>query len=103
MIDLKTCRLASQGAEAVRAGKYTRWQNRSSQSIHTSCVDGGLQRIWEGEYLGRPVMVKQRFSKQYRHPALDSKLTLSRLKQARASAGRQACTALHARHRRLMA
>lgn len=42
-----------------------------------------LQRVWEGEYLGRPTVVKQRFSKKYRHAVLDSKLTLTRLKQAR--------------------
>ena len=41
-----------------------------------------LQRVWEGEYLGRPTVVKQRFSKKYRHAVLDSKLTLTRLKQA---------------------
>lgn len=38
--------------------------------------------MWEGTFLGRPVIVKQRFSKKYRHPQLDAKLTVARLKQA---------------------
>lgn len=54
VVDLKTWQLLSQGAEA---------------------------KIWQGEYLGRPTIVKQRFNKKYRHAALDSKLTQSRLKQ----------------------
>lgn len=41
-----------------------------------------MQRVWEGRFLGRPTIVKQRFSKKYRHPQLDVKLTVSRLKQA---------------------
>ena len=41
------------------------------------------QRIWAGSFLGREVLVKQRFPKRYRHPALDAKLTASRLRQAR--------------------
>jgi TP53 regulating kinase-like protein len=40
-----------------------------------------VQKIWEGVYLGRPTIVKQRFRKKYRHSTLDNKLTLSRLKQ----------------------
>jgi hypothetical protein len=36
--------------------------------------------------LARSVIVKQRFSKQYRHASLDAKLTVSRLKQATAAA-----------------
>lgn len=39
-----------------------------------------LQRVWEGPFLGHPTIVKQRFSKKYRHPQLDAKLTVSRLK-----------------------
>jgi len=42
------------------------------------------QRIWEGVYLGRPAILKQRFSKRYRHPALDTRLTQSRLRQVHA-------------------
>lgn len=39
-----------------------------------------LQRVWSGAFLGRPVVVKERFSKTYRHPTLDVKLTQQRLK-----------------------
>eukprot|EP00891_Asterochloris_glomerata_P003059 jgi/Astpho2/3059/Aster-03363 len=51
---LENCKLVSQGAEA---------------------------RVFETQFLGRPTIIKQRFSKQYRHPTLDAKLTTSRLKQ----------------------
>lgn len=40
-----------------------------------------VQRVWEGSLHAGPIIVKQRFSKQYRHPLLDAKLTVSRLKQ----------------------
>jgi TP53 regulating kinase-like protein len=40
-----------------------------------------LQRVWEGKFLGRDVIVKERFNKLYRHPTLDSKLTSQRLRQ----------------------
>ena len=40
-----------------------------------------MQRVFETQFLGRPAIIKQRFSKQYRHPTLDAKLTTSRLKQ----------------------
>jgi TP53 regulating kinase-like protein len=45
---------------------------------------GARQRIWEGVYLGRPAILKQRFSKRYRHPVLDTRLTQSRLRQVHA-------------------
>lgn len=44
-------------------------------------VRGGAQRVWEGESGGRPCLVKERFRKEYRHPALNVKLTTTRLKQ----------------------
>ena len=40
-----------------------------------------MQRVWEGTFLGRDVIVKERFQKLYRHPTLDSKLTSQRLRQ----------------------
>lgn len=52
------------------------------------------QRVWEAEFLGRPAIVKQRFSKQYRHPALDAKLTMARLKQVTAAAACCGCVRL---------
>ncbi|GBF90632.1 hypothetical protein Rsub_03204 [Raphidocelis subcapitata] len=54
IVRLENCKLVSQGAEA---------------------------RVWETTFCGRPCIVKQRFSKKYRHPALDRKLTVTRLKQ----------------------
>ncbi|KAL4445801.1 hypothetical protein ABPG77_009000 [Micractinium sp. CCAP 211/92] len=47
-------------------------------TLHSQGAEG---RVWEGRFLGRPAIVKQRFNKKYRHPQLDAKLTVSRLKQ----------------------
>lgn len=38
-----------------------------------------LQRVFESTFVGRRSIIKERFSKKYRHPSLDSKLTLKRL------------------------
>ena len=38
-----------------------------------------LQRVFESNFVGRRCVIKERFSKKYRHPTLDAKLTLKRL------------------------
>ncbi|KAH8509280.1 hypothetical protein H0E87_011156 [Populus deltoides] len=40
---------------------------------------GAEARVFESSFVGRRSIVKERFSKKYRHPTLDSKLTLKRL------------------------
>ncbi|PNX87396.1 putative serine threonine-protein kinase BUD32, partial [Trifolium pratense] len=40
---------------------------------------GAEARVFESDFVGRRAVVKERFSKKYRHPILDSKLTLKRL------------------------
>jgi len=46
---------------------------------------GAEGRLYTGTFLGQKVVVKERFSKKYRHPELDSKLTNDRHKaEARA-------------------
>ncbi|EEF37586.1 EKC/KEOPS complex subunit TP53RK [Ricinus communis] len=40
---------------------------------------GAEARVFESSFVGRKSIVKERFSKKYRHPSLDSKLTLKRL------------------------
>ncbi|KAF5200173.1 EKC/KEOPS complex subunit bud32 [Thalictrum thalictroides] len=40
---------------------------------------GAEARVFESTFVGRRSVVKERFSKKYRHPSLDSKLTLKRL------------------------
>eukprot|EP01018_Ginkgo_biloba_P014293 Gb_18739 [translate_table: standard] len=40
---------------------------------------GAEARIFESIFLGRRSIIKERFSKKYRHPILDAKLTLKRL------------------------
>ncbi|XP_034711903.1 EKC/KEOPS complex subunit bud32 [Vitis riparia] len=40
---------------------------------------GAEARVFESNFVGRRCVVKERFSKKYRHPSLDSKLTLKRL------------------------
>lgn len=49
----------------------------SRWSLHSQ---GAEARVWEGTFLGRPAIAKQRFKKMYRHPALDARLTPARLK-----------------------
>lgn len=40
---------------------------------------GAEARVFESTFVGRRCVVKERFSKKYRHPTLDAKLTLKRL------------------------
>lgn len=40
---------------------------------------GAEARVFESTFVGRRCVVKERFSKKYRHPSLDSKITLKRL------------------------
>ncbi|XP_056693573.1 uncharacterized protein [Spinacia oleracea] len=40
---------------------------------------GAEARVFKSTFVGRKCIVKERFSKKYRHPTLDSKLTLKRL------------------------
>ncbi|MED6112094.1 hypothetical protein PIB30_058621 [Stylosanthes scabra] len=40
---------------------------------------GAEARVFESNFVGRRSVIKERFSKKYRHPTLDSKLTLRRL------------------------
>ncbi|KAM6562538.1 hypothetical protein CsatB_022536 [Cannabis sativa] len=40
---------------------------------------GAEARIFESAFVGRRSIIKERFSKKYRHPSLDLKLTLKRL------------------------
>ncbi|KAL2326070.1 hypothetical protein Fmac_025128 [Flemingia macrophylla] len=40
---------------------------------------GAEARIFESSFVGRRSVVKERFSKKYRHPTLDSKLTFKHL------------------------
>lgn len=46
---------------------------------------GAEAKLYEGNYLGRPTIVKERFKKSYRHVDLDNHLTKERMKsEARA-------------------
>nr|WCZ58458.1 EKC/KEOPS complex subunit TP53RK [Andalucia godoyi] len=44
-------------------------------------AQGAEGRVYECLFLGRPCIIKQRFSKRYRHPLLDSRITQRRLQQ----------------------
>ncbi|XP_058772975.1 uncharacterized protein LOC131647080 [Vicia villosa] len=53
-----------------------------TESRDTSLIlikQGAEARVFESSFVGRRSVVKERFSKKYRHPTLDSKLTLKRL------------------------
>ena len=80
--DLSRFQLVSQGAEAVRP---TPGQCCATVVSFTDSVCPKpyccMQRVWEGRYLDVPAIIKQRFSKKYRHAILDKKITQSRLKQ----------------------
>lgn len=41
---------------------------------------GAEAKVWATTFLQRDTIIKQRFSKQYRHPVLDATLTMQRLK-----------------------
>ena len=41
---------------------------------------GAEARLYTGKFLGRSVLVKERFPKKYRHPDLDAQLTKDRLR-----------------------
>lgn len=53
--------------------KHSCWRGNSLSRPRSS------QRLFHRVYLGRPAVIKQRFSKKYRHPTLDAKLTSRRL------------------------
>lgn len=40
---------------------------------------GAEARVFESTFVGRKCIIKERFSKKYRHPTLDAKLTIKRL------------------------
>ncbi|RVW54798.1 EKC/KEOPS complex subunit bud32 [Vitis vinifera] len=64
--------LLKQGAEATTCALATNY-NVSQDFLQ------GTGRVFESNFVGRRCVVKERFSKKYRHPSLDSKLTLKRL------------------------
>ena len=80
VVGLENCKMISQGAEAVRS------RCRAAERVRTQTPPSSPapQRVWEATFCGRLCIIKQRFAKKYRHPSLDRKLTVSRLKQARA-------------------
>ena len=83
-IDLSNYKLISQGAEAVsmKANAVCMLDKHCISSHPHMPEPANLpQRVWEGTYLDVPAVIKQRFSKKYRHASLDSKITQSRLKQ----------------------
>lgn len=43
-------------------------------------AQGAEARVWKCQFLQRPAIIKQRFSKSYRHPSLDETITSQRLK-----------------------
>ncbi|RZC52294.1 hypothetical protein C5167_020728 [Papaver somniferum] len=53
-------------------------QNENATSL-VLLKQGAEARVFESTFVGKRSVVKERFSKKYRHPTLDSKLTLKRL------------------------
>ena len=53
----------------------------SSELIPYKLIKQGAEaKIYIGEFLGKPVVIKERFNKGYRHPILDKSLTAQRTK-----------------------
>ncbi|KAF7802000.1 TP53-regulating kinase [Senna tora] len=52
-------------------------------SSHILLKQGAEARVFESHFMGRRSVIKERFSKNYRHPTLDSKLTLKCLSAVR--------------------
>lgn len=46
----------------------------------TLIAQGAEARLHKGVYLGKTVLIKERFEKTYRHPTLDTRLTKERIK-----------------------
>lgn len=46
----------------------------------TLVKQGAEAKIYTGNFHGRPCVVKERFSKKYRHPDLDREITIQRIK-----------------------
>eukprot|EP00039_Didymoeca_costata_P014946 m.247031 g.247031 ORF g.247031 m.247031 type:complete len:145 (+) comp16125_c1_seq1:25-459(+) len=49
--------------------------------VKTLLKQGAEGRIYKGKYIEKSCIVKERFSKRYRHPALDAKLNRQRMNQ----------------------
>ncbi|XP_008813066.1 EKC/KEOPS complex subunit bud32 [Phoenix dactylifera] len=52
---------------------------KQKEGLGVLLKQGAEARVFESNFVGRRSIVKERFSKKYRHPSLDSKLTLKRL------------------------
>ena len=87
IVGLSNFNILFQGAEAVSTLRLLLATQTATRKLPTQAVRSIfalLQRLYEGTFLGKPVIIKQRFSKKYRHSVLDSKLTQARFKQVRA-------------------
>ena len=63
--------------------RYSQWKRAKRGPVGVDLACRGVQRVYESMFCGRPVIVKERFSKKYRHPILDDKLTKRRLASVR--------------------
>jgi TP53 regulating kinase and related kinases len=48
--------------------------------MQVQVAQGAEARVWKCNFLQQPAIIKQRFSKGYRHPSLDESLTRERLR-----------------------
>ncbi|KAH7293747.1 hypothetical protein KP509_28G040500 [Ceratopteris richardii] len=54
-------------------------EQSESDALGKLIQQGAEARVYESVFMGRRAIIKERFSKKYRHPVLDSKLTQKRL------------------------
>ncbi|XWS46859.1 hypothetical protein CRYUN_Cryun14cG0104200 [Craigia yunnanensis] len=55
------------------------WKTDAENGSLILVKQGAEARVFESIFVGKRSIIKERFSKKYRHPSLDSKLTLKRL------------------------
>ena len=79
-----TWTLLSQGAEAVRTANVSLYCIHKEIGSYFSPFPR-FQRLFEGTFMGRKVILKQRFTKKYRHPILEERLSSHRLIQVSTS------------------
>ena len=72
---VKNCKIACVKLEATQSVAM-----KPDISSFTLLKQGAEAKIYTGDFLGRPTVVKERFSKKYRHPVLDKSLTSQRTK-----------------------
>ncbi|XP_035680491.1 EKC/KEOPS complex subunit Tp53rk-like [Branchiostoma floridae] len=77
MIEMQN-KAASASGDSAAAGGGTGTPGSPQHPGFVLFKQGAEARLYRGTFLGKPAVLKERFSKKYRHPRLDEKLTTKR-------------------------